>query len=179
MNPLMDKEKKIIEEVAKAEGLSVVVDNTLVVCGITDITEKVSKLFQGGEKTDPNSTPTVSANKETPKQVVGYLSQQRVYDIPKMKDVQDTYYNEYMIMQGKIEKETKDLKDKEKVAKIITDYQKKLDEKKKELFKPVEDAINAAADGIAKEKGLIVILNDTDILYGGVDITSDVIDKVK
>jgi len=178
VTPLMDKEKKIIEGIAKKEGLSVVVDSSLVVCGITDITDKVTKAFEGKE--DKNETPSQdSQTKEAPKEIIGYLSQDKLYELKKMQDAQEEYSRAMFVMQEKVKSETKNLKDDEAKEKVFLKYQKEAEKKKDEIFKPIKDEINKIAEEICKSKGLIIILDKVDIFYGGVDITQEVMDKVK
>jgi len=45
-------------------------------------------------------------------------------------------------------------------------------------MKPVGDKIEAAIKAVAAEKGLTVILDAGTVVYGGTDITADVIGKV-
>lgn len=47
------------------------------------------------------------------------------------------------------------------------------------LMKPVGDKIEASIQAVAGEKGLTVIVDAGVVVYGGVDITADVIAKVK
>jgi outer membrane protein len=174
----MDKEKKIIEEIAKKEGLSVVIDSSLVVCGITDITDKVSKAFEGKES--KNETPSEKVqSKEAPKEVIGYLSQDKLYELKKMQDAQEEYSRKMFVMQEQIKKDTANLKDDAAKEKILLSYQKEAEKKKEEIFKPIKDEINKISEEICKSKGLIIILDKVDIFYGGMDITDDVMDKVK
>lgn len=180
VTPLQEKQKKAIEKVAKEEGLSVILDKTIVVCGVTDITDKVKKVFLGSDKEDKSPTPS-PAEKTPARQLVGYLNQEKLYNIPKMKKAQEAYFKEFNEMQVKLEKTVKELYGDNSMppAKILSDYQKKLDSKKAEIFKPVDDEINKAASDIAKEKNLIVVLDEINILYGGIDLTDEVVDKME
>lgn len=45
-------------------------------------------------------------------------------------------------------------------------------------MKPVGEKIEAAIKAVAAEKGLTVILDAGAVVYGGTDITADVIGKV-
>ena len=166
ISPLMDKEKEIIENIAKEKKLSVVLDETLVVYGVEDITGEVSKAFEAENATEEKEDEAKEEekpeeNKEEKNdntdvvQLVGYISKDKISELPKMRKADDKYYEEYVKMQKQIQIETKDLKDQEEIAKIINSYQEKLQEKREELFKPIEDEINKAAEEISDEKGLL------------------------
>jgi len=48
-----------------------------------------------------------------------------------------------------------------------------------ELMKPVGDKIEVSIKAVAEEKGLTAIIDAASVVYGGIDITADVISKVK
>jgi outer membrane protein len=52
-------------------------------------------------------------------------------------------------------------------------------QKEDALMKPVGDKIEEAIKAVAEEKGLTVIMDAASVVYGGTDITTDVISKVK
>ncbi|WP_196602289.1 OmpH family outer membrane protein [Pectinatus frisingensis] len=52
-------------------------------------------------------------------------------------------------------------------------------QKEAKLMNPVENKISAAVKAVAADKGLTIILDAADVVYGGTDITNDVIAKIK
>lgn len=56
--------------------------------------------------------------------------------------------------------------------------QQRLANKEKELIKPIFDKIDAAIKSIAEAKGLTVVLDKNNVIYGGQDITKDVGQKM-
>jgi len=166
-----------------------------VVYGVEDITGKISKGFEKDEpkegesgeegdteeKAEPEATPETTEKKDSSsiKQLVGYISKSKLAELPELRKVEDKLKEEYRKIERKIQDETKDLEDQAKITEIVSKYEKEFDAKREELYKPVEDKINSAAEEIAKAKGLIVIVDEEDILYGGEDITYDVVDKLK
>jgi len=185
ITPLQDKQKRAIEKVAKEKNLSVVLDATVVVCGVMDVTDDVKKIFDpNSKKENKSTTPVATSNAETSgkdvKQVVGYISQEKLMNTNKMRDAQDELYKIFSDMQKNLEKEAKAIYgDSAPPASFLTNYQKKLDDRKKDILKPVEDEINKVSGEVAKEKGLSIILDDINVLYGGVDITDDVVTKLE
>jgi len=185
ITPLQDKQKRAIEKVAKEKNLSVVLDATVVVCGVMDVTDDVKKIFDPNSKKESKSTtPVATSNAGTSgkdvKQIVGYISQEKLMNISKMRDAQDELYKIFSDMNKNLEKEAKEIYgDGAPPAGFLANYQKKLDEKKKTILKPVEDEINKVSGEVAKEKGLSIILDDVNVLYGGMDITDDVVTKLE
>lgn len=53
-----------------------------------------------------------------------------------------------------------------------------IEKKRLELVKPIAVKVVAAADEVAKEKGLSIVIGRNDVVCGGVDITADVLKKI-
>ncbi len=54
----------------------------------------------------------------------------------------------------------------------------RVEQKRLELLKPISDKVVAAANEIAKEKGLSIVIGKNEVVCGGVDITPDVLKKI-
>lgn len=87
-------------------------------------------------------------------------------------------------MQSEVEQAKKDfeaksanMSDKEK-----QDYygqtQQRLQLKQQELVAPIRDQIDASIKAVAEAKGLTIVLDKGTVVYGGQDITDDVVKKV-
>jgi outer membrane protein len=66
--------------------------------------------------------------------------------------------------------------DKEKQD-YATQLQQRLQMKEKELITSIQDKVNAAIKEVADAKGLTVVLPEQVVVYGGQDITQDVLKK--
>ena len=122
----------------------------------------------------------MSSEKSTAKTepTVGYVNRQQVFaGYPGIQDLM----NRIQVMRAEAQKDydanAKDLPPADKKA-----YNDKLAQqeaqREDELMKPVGDKIEAAIKAVAAEKGLTVILDAGAVVYGGTDITADVIGKV-
>lgn len=89
-------------------------------------------------------------------------------------------------MKQESEQANKDFK--EKTASMANDQEKqnyghqlqqRLQMKEKELITALQDKINAAIKEVAESKGLTVVLPEQVVIYGGQDITDDVLKKFK
>ena len=54
----------------------------------------------------------------------------------------------------------------------------RLEQKRLDLVKPISAKVVAAANEVAKEKGLSIVIGKNDVVCGGVDITADVFKKI-
>jgi outer membrane protein len=54
----------------------------------------------------------------------------------------------------------------------------RVEQKRQELLKPIAEKINAAIKEVADAKGLSVVIGKNAVIYGGADITQDVLAKI-
>lgn len=170
--PLFGKAQVAIASVASSKNLSVVVDKRIVVFGGQDITGNVRDLLTSvADPVPPVSTP--------PPSKVGYVDQSAIDQLPKIKAATDDF------LKFKAEQD-KATADKLKGAKtdadrdaILKDYRKALDDKQNQTLKPMVDATRGAIGDVAKAKGLVLVVDKGNIVFGGTDITKDVTDKLK
>jgi len=170
--PLFSRAQVAIASVASSKSLSVVVDKRIVVFGGQDITSSVRDLLNSpGDPVPPASTP--------PPSTVGFVDQSAIDSVPRIKAVQDDF-NKFKTDQDK------SAANKMKAAKndtdrntVIKDYQKAIDDKTNAVVKPMVDQTRSAISGVAKKKGLTLVVDRSNIIYGGQDITSDVTAALK
>ena len=172
LGPLMQKAKIAVASVASSRNLSVVLDKRIVVVGGQNITQSVRDLLTGiGDPVPPVSTP--------PPSTVGYVDQNAVDQTPKVKAATDDF------LKFKADQD-KDAAAKLKSAHtdadrdaILRDYRKTLDARQQSTLQPVVDQTRDAIAAVAKQKGLILVVDAGNIIYGGTDITADVTAKLK
>lgn len=170
--PLFQKAQVAIASVASSKNLNVVVDKRIVIFGGQDITKPVADLLTGvGDPVPPVSTPAPSS--------VGFVDQQAIDQTPKVKAAEDDF------LKFKADQD-KTASDKLKGAKtdadrdaVLKDYRKTLDDRQQSTLKPVIDKTRDAISDVAKGKGLILVVDRGNIIYGGTDITADVTAKLK
>ncbi len=170
--PLFQKAQVAIASVASSKGLSVVVDKRIVVYGGLNITGDVTDLLSGiGDPVPPVSTP--------PPSTVGYVDQQAVDATPKVKAATDDFVKFKNDQDKAAADKLKGAKTDADRDAILKDYRKTLDDKQNASLKPMVDQTRNAISDVAKAKGLILVVDKADIIYGGTDITSDVTAKLK
>ena len=104
--------------------------------------------------------------------VVNY--QMIIVSTPDMDAYKTNMQAEIDNAQKEFDEKAKDLPDQEK-QRYYTQLQERLGQKDRELKAPILDKINAAIKKVADSKGLTIVVDKQAVLYGGVDITDDVI----
>jgi outer membrane protein len=172
LGPLFQRAQVAIASVASSKNLSVVVDKRIVIVGGQDVTRDVIDLFNGvGEPVPPASTPPPSS--------VGYVDELQINQLPKIKKANDDFTKfqneESNAAQGKMRAARTD----QERQQIFKDAQKALLDKRKEIVDPVVDATRNAIADVARKKGLALVIDRSNLIYGGTDITTDVTNALK
>ena len=112
-------------------------------------------------------------------QTIGYVNRQQVFTAyPGMEELMHRIQALRAEAQKDFDTNAKDLAPADKQA-----YSDKLSrqqaQREEEVMKPVSDKIEAAIKAVAETKGLTAVIDAASVIYGGVDITADVISKVK
>lgn len=114
-----------------------------------------------------------------PAATIGFVDMQQVVNNSKdYKDAQNTLTAEADAMQKEFDTKIGDLSDDQK-KQLFTQYQQRLDLKRQEVLGKVKEKVDAAIKDVATKQGISVVLDQNSVLYGGKDLTQDVINKLK
>lgn len=170
--PLFQKAQVAIASVASSKNLGVVVDKRIVVFGGADITGPVRDLLGGvGDPVPPVSTPGPAS--------VGYVDQSAIDATPKVKAASDEFLKFKATQDKSAGDKLKGAKNDADRDAILKEYRKTLDDEQAKTLKPVVDQTRGAISDVAKSKGLVLVIDRGNIIYGGTDITADVTSKLK
>ena len=111
--------------------------------------------------------------------LVGYVDQAAIDATPKVKAATDEFLKFKQSEDQSAAAKLKSAKSNADRDAVLRDYRKTLDDKQNTTLKPVVDATRDAISQVAKEKGLILVVDKGNIIFGGTDITSDVTAKLK
>ncbi|HEV3157680.1 MAG TPA: OmpH family outer membrane protein [Candidatus Baltobacteraceae bacterium] len=170
--PLFEHVQTAVASAASSRNLSVVLDKRIVIYGGIDLTKDVADLL-----TDL-AAPVPPATKPSPSNV-GFVDQTQIDAIPKLKAASDAY--------AKFEDEqTKAIQVKMRSAKtdaerrtIFESLQKVLTGKRSSLIDPLVDRTKSAIGTIAQKKDLVLVVDRSTLLYGGTDVTNDVVSALQ
>jgi Skp family chaperone for outer membrane proteins len=170
--PLFQRAQISIASVASSKNLSVVVDKRIIIYGGQDVTRDVIDLFSGvGDPVPPVSTPPPSS--------VGYVDETQINQVEKVKKANDDFTKFQNDESNSAQSKMRAAKTDQERQQIFKDAQKALLDKRKELVDPVVDATRNAIADVARKKGLALVIDRSNLVYGGTDITSDVTNALK
>lgn len=95
---------------------------------------------------------------------------------PDLKTANETMQQEVEKAQQDFEAKSVNMNDQEK-QEFYQQTQERLANKQQELVEPINSKIEAAVKAVADAKGLSVVIDKNAVVYGGQDITQDVIRK--
>ncbi len=170
--PLFQRAQVAIASVASSKNLSVIVDKRIIIFGGQDVTNSVVQLLSGpGDPIPPVNTPPPSS--------VGFVDQQQIDSVPSLRAANDAFAkfqtDEQQQAQGKL-KSAKTDADRQQ---ILKDYQTALADKQKTDIAPLVDRTRSVIADVAKKKGLLLVIDRSNLIYGGTDITTDVENQLK
>ena len=106
---------------------------------------------------------------------VGVVDVQQVMaahpDVQGLQGQMETTVNE---IRKEFEEKSAGMNDQEK-AEFYIQCQQRIAQKQEELLAPIEQSVEVAIKAVADKKGLAVVINKAAVVYGGQDITQDVI----
>jgi Skp family chaperone for outer membrane proteins len=165
--PLLGRAQNAIASVAANRGLGVVVDKSIIIYGGMDITKDViDMLNQPGPVLPPINSPAPSE--------VGYVDQQQLDRQPKIKKANDDYMQFRQTLQSQLTAQLRG-KSPDQQQSITRGFNSQLNDEQKKVLQPVIDATTAAIASVAKKKNLLLVVDATNRVYGGTDVTADVI----
>lgn len=172
LGPLFARAQVAIASVASSRNLSVVIDRRIVIVGGTDITGPVRDLLTGiGDPVPPVSTP--------PPSPVGFVDQAQIDALPKIKSATDDFAKFKADQDRQMPAKLKAAKSDADRNALLKDYQKTLEDKNNQVLKPLADKTRDAITDAARKRGLVLVVDRADIIYGGTDITADVTNALK
>lgn len=109
---------------------------------------------------------------------IGIVNYQKLMgEHPDMAKAQEAFQAELKTAQQDFEAKSAGMNDKEKQD-YSAQLQQKLSLKQQELLGAIKDKVDAQIKAVASTKGLAVVLDKGDVVYGGQDITDEVQKKL-
>ena len=170
--PLFAAAQTAVASVASSKGLSVVVDKRIIIIGGQDITKNVMDLLNSpGSPVPPVSTP--------PPSTVGWVDQTQIDQLDQFKNAQQQFLKFGQDERASVQDKLKGAKTDADRNKIYADYQKAIDDQRAKIVTPLVDQTRAAIAQVAKKKGLLLVIDRSNLIFGGTDVTADVLAVLK
>ncbi len=167
VGPMFTRAQLAISAVAATKHLSVVLDKQIVIYGGQDITSDVQNLITSSKAiATPSATP--------PPSEIGFVDQTALDALPKVKQANDDFAkftdDTRKAFVAKFNQAKTDA-DKQQVAK---DYRNAITAKQTDMLKPLVDSTKSATADAAGKHNLLLVVDRSEVLYGGTDLTNDV-----
>lgn len=172
LKPLLDKAQAAVAIVAKDKKMKVVLDKKIVVCGAENITELVKDKFRNSEKLE---TPSEDIGADSQ---IGYFDQEVVRSLPLFRTADNQFFEWYSKLKKEVEAKVANMPEAER-QKLFQEYNLKYKAKQDELYVPVLKKVTKTVENVAREKALILVLDKQYVMYGGRNVTNEVVEKLK
>lgn len=170
--PLFAAAQTAIASIASSKSLTVVVDKRIVIVGGQDITQNVIDLLNSpGAPVPPVSTP--------PPSKVGWVDQTQIDQLDQFKKAQAEFVSFGEAQRKAAQDKLRSAKTDADRNKIYADYQKAIDDKRTQIVTPLVDQTRAAIASVAQKRGLLLVIDRSDLIFGGTDVTADVVAALK
>lgn len=116
--------------------------------------------------------PVQAASAVSPVGVVDYLY--LINQHPETVKANDALRSEQEAIKKEFSDKSAGLNDADKET-LDRQLGQRLEQKRQELLKPIIEKINNAIKEVANNKGLSIVIGKQQVVYGGVDITEDVL----
>ena len=167
-DPLIGRANAAIAQVAANRNLSVVVDKSIVIYGGLDITKDVTDLLaEPGQIVPPVNTP--------PPSEIGFVDQTQIDALPKMKAASDKFVQFQTQLRSQLASQITQSTPADQRQKIAQSYQSQINAERTSVLQPLIDESTKAIAGVAKKRGLLLVVNAESRVYGGTDVTADVV----
>jgi outer membrane protein len=171
-SPLFAAAQTAVASIASSRALSIVVDKRIVIVGGQDITKNVVDLLSSpGSPVPPVNTP--------PPSTVGWVDQTQIDSLDQFKKAQDDFAKFGEDQRKSAQDKLRGAKTDADRNKIYADYQKAIDDKRDQQVKPLVDTTRAAIADVARKKGLVLVIDRNNLIFGGTDVTQDVVAALK
>ncbi|MBV9233973.1 MAG: OmpH family outer membrane protein [Candidatus Eremiobacteraeota bacterium] len=167
VGPLVSRAQLAIAAVSATRNISVVVDKRIVIYGGQDITRDVEAVFSSPQAiTPPAATP--------PPAQIGFVDQSVLDGVPKVQSANNAMTQFESTQRQVYSARIAQARNNTDKQQLLTEYNKLVSDKQNQLLKPLVDQTKTATADVARNKHLLLVIDRADVIYGGVDLTTDV-----
>jgi len=110
---------------------------------------------------------------------IAYVDVQSIYNVHPEKIAAEKKLNDLALnLQTELDEKAQELSKKEQQD-MLDQYQAELSKEEEELIQEVLNKIDETITEVAMQKEVKIVLDKRNVIYGGYDITQDVIDYIK
>ena len=110
---------------------------------------------------------------------IAYVDIQKIFELhPDKAEAEKELNKAAQMMQSELEEKVSDLSQEEQ-QELLSEYQSELSKKEQQLIQDVLEEIENAIKKVAEKKNVKLVLDKRNVIYGGYDITEEVINYIK
>lgn len=110
---------------------------------------------------------------------IAFVDIQKIFELhPDKAEAEKELNKAAQMMQSELEEKVSDLSQ-EKQQELLNEYQSELSKKEQQLIQDVLEEIETAIKKVAEEKKVKLVLDKRNVIYGGYDMTEDVINYIE
>lgn len=173
LNPLKERIENAINYAAQKNKVEIIIDKKIAVFGIKDLTNEVIKNFESGKTFKLHENTGKSASSP-----IGYFDQDVIRNLKAFRDADEKLSKIYESMQKEARDKISKISEKDKM-KILEQYELSFGKERAALYGPINDLVGKAVEKIAKSKSLSLILDKNSVMYGGLNVTDEVVKEFR
>ncbi len=170
LTPLQKKAEAAIAAVAREHDYKVVLDKRIVVFGVDEITEEVKKKFQDKAEL---KLPAEDDTKDSP---IAYFDQEVVRNLKAFQEVDLKMATLKNDLAQDFQERAKG-KSPEEQANIQKELMLRMEAKQQEMVAPLIQAVNQSVTEAAEKNNVALVLDKVHVMYGGRNLTDEVVDS--
>lgn len=178
LNPLREKARAAVATAAEKKGVTVVLDKKIVVYGIPELTEDVTSLLESGQEL---SYPEEDADKvnDAP---IGYFDQNIVRNLKVFKEAEMEIFQERNRLLQKMSEELQKAESEgqkpspAELQAMQKSIEARLESLQQQKMSPLIKAVTDSVEEVAKSEGLSLVLDTQHVMFGGRNLTEEVVD---
>lgn len=172
LTPLQKKAEAAIAAVAREHNYKVVLDKRIVVYGVDEITEEVKKKFQDKAEL---KLPAEDSTQDSP---IAYFDQDVVRNLKAFQEVDLKLATTKNELSEEFARRVKDrnLSPAEQ-ANLQKELMLRLEAKQQEMTAPLIQAVNQSVSEAAEKNNVALVLDKVHVMYGGRNLTDEVVDS--
>ena len=110
---------------------------------------------------------------------IAYVDIQKIFELhPDKAEAEKELNKAAQMMQSELEEKVSDLSQEEQ-QELLSEYQSELSKKEQQLIQDVLEEIENAIKKVAEKKNVKLVLDKRNVIYGGYDMTEEVINYIK
>ncbi|MCD4782577.1 MAG: OmpH family outer membrane protein [Candidatus Eremiobacteraeota bacterium] len=175
--PLYKNVEASVAQIALKRNMNVVLDKNIVVCGGADVTDEVIEIMKSKDKIEFPPEKDIDASIARSK--VGYFDQMVIAKLPDFRKAQnelDRYQQELIKKYNKVAEKKKLTPEQQEQLKAS--FFEQVEKYRADLYAPIYRKVNRIVKDVALEKNLNLVVNKENVMYGGVNMTDEVADKM-